>query len=511
MPSQGGLIDTNALAVQYDRASQDANEDSATGLWDRLLNNTFTDDSWIVTPQKRQATGARPDFVIERFWTNGAFIEVVVVEAKPEHQSMAQDNHTDEQVLGYARTALQTGQAKGQMKIFALRVVVGLGWVHELFGSQSSLSAYLLTIYLTPAYPKVWATVDLAFYVLLQLENSAKGAGPLIRPSTAFMPPGVATHSLCWLVVTKALGSEGVKVEWLDRFCRLLQDMAPFLTPIRYPHGPGIPNEVEGIGPELAEKSLESTSGIFGRFSLPHEIIQIIYGHLNSYPDVYHLQEVAGIELNRFGYEGESAVAISSRELNGLRLVSDAEGFTALQVKNISWEACWHGSTLDSDDLVYTQMEWPIECSTRLVPSYDSFKIRAISVLHGTGLPQHRSISWKSRLPPEELVPVVLADCGPVEGILPLSFVDRQLETANAISAFVDASSQVITGFELDFGSIKLNLGNPHPLVTKLSFYTNAQAKETFVGIACAKSDETIAVKVKSPIPCLNTKAYLDR
>ncbi|KAF3484318.1 uncharacterized protein GIQ15_03642 [Arthroderma uncinatum] len=123
MPSQGGLINTIALAVQYDRALQDPNEDSTTGLWDRLLNNNFGGDNWIVTPQKRQTSGARPDFVIERFWSNSAFIEVIVVEAKPQHQTMSQDSYTDEQVLGYAINALETGQAKGQMKIFALRVV----------------------------------------------------------------------------------------------------------------------------------------------------------------------------------------------------------------------------------------------------------------------------------------------------------------------------------------------------------------------------------------------------
>ncbi|KAM5480264.1 hypothetical protein McanCB56680_005109 [Microsporum canis] len=157
-------------------------------------------------------------------------------------------------------------------------------------------------------------------------------------------------------------------------------------------------------------------------------------------------------ELNSFGYKGESAVTISLKELCGLRLVSDAEGFIALQVKNTSWEESWYGSSLDSGDLVFTQIEWPIGYPVKFAVSFDAFKIHAISLSHTTGLPQHRSISWKSRLPPQDLIPVFLADRGPTDGILPLSYVDRQLETADTISAFIEPSTQSITGFEFNFG-----------------------------------------------------------
>ncbi|KAM5437056.1 hypothetical protein MferCBS31731_005711 [Microsporum ferrugineum] len=471
-----------------------------------------------------------------------------------------------------------------------------------------------------------WRTV----FQLLQLENSAKGAGPLVGPSTTFIPRDVKymTHSLCWSVVAKALGAESVRVEWLDNFGRLLHDMAPFLTPIPFAHSPEIPNEVENIGPELVEKSpFRSTSS---RFPLPYEIIQMIYRHL-CYQDVCHLKEVAGVkpdtrvwlnlgrrylaygslffrgsreevsskierilwnlhyratsiphicnyssvwdnvkivlskigqpcfgieenpsiryififssrlspsrwkglidhiidfypmpkmsfnfshtpgrsylcgfqmELNSIGYKGESAVTISLKELCGLRLVSDAEGFIALQVKNTSWEERWYGSSLDSGDLVFTQIEWPIGYPVKFAVSFDAFKIHAISLSHTTGLPQHRSISWKARLPPQDLIPVVLADRGPTDGILPLSYVDRQLETADTISAFIEPSTQSITGFEFNFGGIRLYAGNIDPRSTKVSFCTNTQAREIFIGVACAKSVDTtrITVKVKSLI-----------
>ncbi|KAM5437057.1 hypothetical protein MferCBS31731_005712 [Microsporum ferrugineum] len=122
MPSQGGLINTTALAIQYDRAFRDTAEDPTAGLWNRLLNDIFGADSWIVTPQKRQGTGRRPDFGIERFWPNHEPIDVVVVEAKPQRQSMSQDHYADDQVLEYAKYALENGH-RYQQKIFALRVV----------------------------------------------------------------------------------------------------------------------------------------------------------------------------------------------------------------------------------------------------------------------------------------------------------------------------------------------------------------------------------------------------
>ncbi|EFR02731.1 hypothetical protein MGYG_05730 [Nannizzia gypsea CBS 118893] len=113
-------------------------------------------------------------------------------------------------------------------------------------------------------------------------------------------------------------------------------------------------------------------------------------------------------ELNMFGYKGELVIAISPKQLSGLRLVSDSEGFIALQVKNTFWEEHWHGSTLDSDDLVFAQIEWPVGYTVRIVASFDAFKIHEVSIDHSASLPQHQSMSWKSRLPPNDLIPVVL-------------------------------------------------------------------------------------------------------
>ncbi|EEH09395.1 predicted protein [Histoplasma capsulatum G186AR] len=123
MPTQSGLINTTPLAIQYDRVLQDPYEDSTIGLWDSLLNVYFDANSWIVTPQKPQETNTRPNFVIERLWENNTFIKVIVVEAKPQQQTMEQDHQTDEQLLSYSLNALHTGQQKGQRKIYALRVV----------------------------------------------------------------------------------------------------------------------------------------------------------------------------------------------------------------------------------------------------------------------------------------------------------------------------------------------------------------------------------------------------
>ncbi|KAK2741793.1 hypothetical protein FQN55_008167, partial [Onygenales sp. PD_40] len=57
------------------RAKEDAQEDSAIGLWDRLFNKVFEDNTWIVTPQKRQPNAEKADFIIGKAVPNNQFVE----------------------------------------------------------------------------------------------------------------------------------------------------------------------------------------------------------------------------------------------------------------------------------------------------------------------------------------------------------------------------------------------------------------------------------------------------
>ncbi|EEH06950.1 predicted protein [Histoplasma capsulatum G186AR] len=170
MPTQGGLINTTPLAIQYDRALQDPYEDSTIGLWNRLLNAYFDNNSWIVTPQKCQETNTRPDFVIERFWANNSFIEVIIIKAKPQQQTMRQDHQTDEQVLSYTLNALHSGQQKGQRKIYALRVVGVYIMAYKVSINQPSLTP-MASDYMNPKQHVV---------AILQIFNTIKAANVLV-------------------------------------------------------------------------------------------------------------------------------------------------------------------------------------------------------------------------------------------------------------------------------------------------------------------------------------------
>ncbi|KAM5433899.1 hypothetical protein MferCBS31731_006906 [Microsporum ferrugineum] len=123
MPTQGGLINTNALAIQYDRTAQDPRDDSAMGLWNRLLNDNFNGDSWIVTSKNLRLDSTRPGFVIEKVLPTGTYISAIVTEPKPQHQTMLQGQPVDNQALENAISALNSGRSRGQQKVFVLRVV----------------------------------------------------------------------------------------------------------------------------------------------------------------------------------------------------------------------------------------------------------------------------------------------------------------------------------------------------------------------------------------------------
>ncbi|EGC44031.1 hypothetical protein HCEG_03246 [Histoplasma capsulatum var. duboisii H88] len=459
----------------------------------------------------------------------------------------------------------------------------------------------------------------------LQFEEDVMSGYRLVKPSKTYIPAGTkdVTHSLCWLVVTKALGTRAVNFEWLQRFCQLLGDMGPFFTPIPFPESPEIPNNAEGIGNEPVSKtSTDGNGGVFDRFALPHEIVQVIYRHLNSYQDVVNLKKAARIgpdarkwfvlgrkylaygspfltgsneevsskikgilwnlhnrpscfpnvvnystvwenvemvfskmeqrlfgldtEINlterhvvrstlrsgqlrkkaiRFnavsrisvnfsdildrryvcgfqfddnisGYEGDLSITIPLKRFSGLRLVSDGEGFTALQIKNISaWEQNWYGSAPDSGHLMFAQMEWSSSHSVELAISVDAFKVHAIAY---TSDPlQSQSVAWDSKLPSESVTSTVLVDRHPLDGVLPFSFVDKHLGDAKAISAFIDVWTQSIMGFEFTFGSSLVNIGRPHPSATKVSFHVDFQVGEVFTALACAEANVNSGVAMK--------------
>ncbi|KAI9729201.1 MAG: hypothetical protein M1834_007108 [Cirrosporium novae-zelandiae] len=152
MASQGGLINTNALAHMYKFAEEDPLEDSTIGLWDTILHNLFQADDTVIIPNKRQPSGQRPDFIIRKFYPTGRFIELIVVEGKPQYQTASQDISADYQVLGYANEALAEGRPKGQTKVFAMRVVGVKAMFYEVRAQNPTVLRALAVDYLDPKF-----------------------------------------------------------------------------------------------------------------------------------------------------------------------------------------------------------------------------------------------------------------------------------------------------------------------------------------------------------------------
>ncbi|EER37893.1 predicted protein [Histoplasma capsulatum H143] len=118
--------------------------------------------------------------------------------------------------------------------------------------------------------------------------------------------------------------------------------MGPFFTLIPFPESPEIPNNMEGISNEPVSKtSTDGNGGVFDRFALPHEIIQVIYRHLNSYQDVVNLKKVA-----RIGPDARKWFILSSM------IISRA-----------------------------MRMEWSSSHSVELAISVDAFKVHAIAYI----------------------------------------------------------------------------------------------------------------------------------
>ncbi|KAI9726531.1 MAG: hypothetical protein M1834_009018 [Cirrosporium novae-zelandiae] len=148
-PSQGGLVNTQALAGMYDNAVTNKYEDATIEFWNALFSVTFPPTDWGVVPHKYQISQKRPDFVIRRWYSSGGVVEVVVVEGKPQAQTEGQDAKADDQVLGYAVTALKEGPSD-QKKIYAMRVVGVLIMVYEVYKNQPDRLQNLLQDYKDP-------------------------------------------------------------------------------------------------------------------------------------------------------------------------------------------------------------------------------------------------------------------------------------------------------------------------------------------------------------------------
>ncbi|PGH08457.1 hypothetical protein AJ80_07856 [Polytolypa hystricis UAMH7299] len=101
-------------------------------------------------------------------------------------------------------------------------------------------------------------------------------------------------HSVCWSVVLKVLGPFEVDGSWLQKFCAALYDLHVLLDPIPFDECPGCLDDDIDMAFENGSLVAKTYSqGVFDKFGLPSEVVQIIYSHLDSYHDVLNLQPVA--------------------------------------------------------------------------------------------------------------------------------------------------------------------------------------------------------------------------
>lgn len=113
------------MKTQYDDAIDDRLENAASGLCNAVLHKLFPSTDFIITGQYYFATRPRlyADYVVERIWSNGRRAIILAVEAKPDHQTEAQDIASDDQAEDYGRASLN--QNPIQRTVYVAKFVGG--------------------------------------------------------------------------------------------------------------------------------------------------------------------------------------------------------------------------------------------------------------------------------------------------------------------------------------------------------------------------------------------------
>lgn len=124
----------------------------------------------------------------------------------------------------------------------------------------------------------------------------------LVEPSNVYLSGREdATHAACWSVLLKIVQPHQVTTRWLQTFRIALGDFRPFLADIPFSVSPGFLDcDVDGDVDGDVDDHLKifSSDGARPLAMLPNEIVQVIYGYLSSYQDLFNLREATSIEPN---------------------------------------------------------------------------------------------------------------------------------------------------------------------------------------------------------------------
>ncbi|KAI9824849.1 MAG: hypothetical protein M1819_000801 [Sarea resinae] len=129
---------------------------------------------------------------------------------------------------------------------------------------------------------------------LQQTDGSAQWHLP--PPDQMIMSVGGSrvVHSACWVVVTKVFDPFDLDATWLARFTETLADLHPFLTPIAFEAAPDrLESSLDKVEEEASRDEPRKGLGVFEKFHVPRDVIQLIYACLDRYDDVCNLRQVA--------------------------------------------------------------------------------------------------------------------------------------------------------------------------------------------------------------------------
>jgi hypothetical protein len=103
------------------------------------LHKLYPSTDYIITGQYYfQEEGIYADYVVEKIWANGRRAIVLVVEAKPGHQSEEQDAKSDDQAEDYGIATLN--QDKAQVLVYVARFIGGECMFYWVTKAQPTLN-----------------------------------------------------------------------------------------------------------------------------------------------------------------------------------------------------------------------------------------------------------------------------------------------------------------------------------------------------------------------------------
>ncbi|KAI9731518.1 MAG: hypothetical protein M1834_004638 [Cirrosporium novae-zelandiae] len=197
---------------------------------------------------------------------------------------------------------------------------------------------------------------------------------------------------------------------------------------------------------------------------------------------------------SKLGYDGDLTVKFSPKYLCGMRLISNGKGFIALQIKDqLEWGPVLPGGVTETDlgTCVHAQLEWPSGCKDEtFILSFDTIKICALAFAKKKSIvPLVQPAVWQSRLPLQQLKPVILIDRAAGDRIHPYTFIDSNITSITAVNAFVDRRTEAISAIEFVMGPYNvLSIGHKLSSASKLSFHPDLDKHEKVVGLTCAKA-----------------------